>query len=129
MPHIIVEYSENIEQHLDCKKVLEVLHRELVSFESFSMAAIKSRAIKHLVFRVGDGCVGNSFIHISLAILPGRSSEIKSAISKRLFGAVREILSDKLLTNPISLTLEVRELDGPSYQKISTIADRDTADQ
>jgi 5-carboxymethyl-2-hydroxymuconate isomerase len=121
MPHIILECSDNILGQLDGEKTLKSLHEALASAGPFAMPSIKSRIVQHTHFRVGEGAAKNVFIHLSLAILPGRSSVEKKTAGEELFKVLKQNFPLTLAEAPHSLTLEVRELDEETYCKASTI--------
>ncbi len=57
MPHFVLEYSENVLDQLDPESIFKNLHETLVKSGPFTMSAIKSRSVKHSVFRIGGGAV------------------------------------------------------------------------
>ena len=46
MPHIVVEYSANLEDHIDIAVVLESLHSAAASHSSVPLAGLRTRAMK-----------------------------------------------------------------------------------
>ena len=72
-------------------------------------------------FVVGSANDENAFVHTSLAILPGRGFGIKRHAAELLDGIVKKHFSKTLADVPCSVTVEVRELDGDSYQKAVSI--------
>ena len=121
MPHIILEYSDNITDNVDEAIILEELHTTLVATELYPSQAIKSRCVSHSSYRVGSGAGNNAFIHLSLAVLPGRSEEQRKDIADKLFEVVKSRFPKTVADTPSSITLEIRELDGVSYCKLSSI--------
>lgn len=118
MPHCILEYSGNIADPVDLHDLFRELHDVLVGTGEFALADIKSRAIRHEVYLIADGDPDRVFITMNLAILSGRSDEVKAHMAR----AVRELLERSfprtLAEKKCSLTVQVSELHRPSYQKV-----------
>jgi 5-carboxymethyl-2-hydroxymuconate isomerase len=118
MPHCILEYSDNIADPVDIRDLFRQLHEVLVGTGQFTLADIKSRAIRHEVYLIADGDPDRVFITMNLAILTGRSDEVKAHMAR----AVRELLERSfprtLADKKCSLTVQVSELHRPSYQKV-----------
>lgn len=118
MPHCILEYSDNIADPVDIRDLFRQLHDVLVGTGEFTLADIKSRAIKHEVYLIADGDPDRVFITMNLAILTGRSDEVKAGMAR----AVRELLERSfprtLAEKKCSLSVQVSELHRPSYQKV-----------
>ena len=61
MPHVIVDYSENL-TGLNAKQLLEEINTTLIDTELFSPEDIKSRARKDDVFLIGLGAIKPIFM-------------------------------------------------------------------
>jgi 5-carboxymethyl-2-hydroxymuconate isomerase len=117
MPHLHVEYSDNL-PGLDVDRLLLRLNHALVGSGQFADELdIKSRAVVQGSFRVGVAPVARAFAHIKLAILSGRSPEVKRQLSDSLL----EVLKDAIVATPgldIQLCVEVLDIDRDSYTKV-----------
>ena len=91
MPHLIVEYTENIP--LDATNILSKINTSLAASGHFQEVDIKSRALKLDSFFVGTHPAGRGFVHAKLAIMAGRSTNIKSDLSARVLAAMRDGMS------------------------------------
>jgi len=77
MPHLNLEYSDNLRE-LNVDTLLLRLNHALVGSVQFSDEAdIKSRAQAFGQFRVGTAPDERAFAQVRLAILSGRSPEVK----------------------------------------------------
>lgn len=116
MPHLHVEYSENLRE-LDVDRLLLRLNNVLVCSGQFADELdIKSRAVALASFRVGTALQERAFAHIKLAILSGRSPEVKRQLSASLL----EVLKEEIPGTPgvdIQLCVEVLDIDRDSYSK------------
>ncbi|MFK8330165.1 5-carboxymethyl-2-hydroxymuconate Delta-isomerase [Pseudomonas sp. BJa5] len=117
MPHLHVEYSDNL-TGLDVDRLLLRLNHALVGSGQFADELdIKSRAVAQGAFRVGVAPAERAFAHIKLAILSGRSAEVKRQLSASLL----EVLKETIAATPgldIQLCVEVLDIDRDSYSKI-----------
>ncbi|MFT4174977.1 MAG: hypothetical protein QM639_20570, partial [Rhodocyclaceae bacterium] len=79
MPHLIIEYTDNLAPAFDAGAVVRAANRSLIDSGEFEADNIKSRAVPLAVFRVGDHDGGHAFVHAHLHILPGRSEALRLA--------------------------------------------------
>ena len=66
MPHLIVEYSDNIETRLDLDGLLDRLHEEAVASGMFPLGGIRIRAYRAERYRVADCDPANAFVHVNI---------------------------------------------------------------
>jgi 5-carboxymethyl-2-hydroxymuconate isomerase len=111
MPHIIAEYTEELD--IDLNKFTIMLHHTLSLQETIKEESIKTRLIPVQASVVGTKDSNNLFIHICLKLLPGRSNEQKSTMAQALYTAAKMFLAD----DSISLSVETCELHAQSYVK------------
>lgn len=117
MPHIVLEYSENIPKPSEPELFLLKLHRALAASGPFELTKIKSRMVKQKRFCVAGGGEDQAFLHLELAILDGRSVEERKAASNALLSCLIEEYGPLLENLNCSITVEVRELESASYTK------------
>lgn len=118
MPHLHLEYTTNLTQ-LDADKALLRLNHVLVGSGQFAAEFdIKSRALKVEQFRVGTGLGERGFVHIKLALLSGRSAQVKKQLSENLL-AVLQDLGPWPADIEVQLSVEVRDMDRETYSKMA----------
>ncbi|MEC4717717.1 5-carboxymethyl-2-hydroxymuconate Delta-isomerase [Noviherbaspirillum sp. CPCC 100848] len=115
MPHLFVEYSENLAQ-FDAAACLATANAELVASGHFEEVDIKSRACCVAAFRVGSAPAGRAFVAARLSILSGRSPEAKQDLSQRVLKALQQHLPSGTGLNT-QLSVEVVDIDRSSYAK------------
>lgn len=86
MPHVVVDYSDNL-TGLNAKQLLEEINTTLIETELFSPEDIKSRARRDEVFLIGLG-VDQAYIHVKAYILSGRTAEQKQLVGEQLLAAL-----------------------------------------
>lgn len=111
MPQVIIELSTAV----DCveAQVLHSVNRALGESGVFHLHDIKSRLYKPEYQNwnlVGDGRGDQAFAYVKVAIMPGRSDEIKADLAERVMTALKSTLAAK---NPtMQYGVEVVDLMG-----------------
>jgi 5-carboxymethyl-2-hydroxymuconate isomerase len=120
MPHCILEYSANVADSPDFKKLLKRINETLAATGLFVSGDIKSRAIRHELFVVGDGSPDRSFVTLNLQILSGREEAVKAMLAEKLLDVLREAFPSTLRSTRCSLTVQVSDIHKPSYRRVVT---------
>ncbi len=114
MPHLTLEYTKNINS-FDAAEILPRFNRVLLESGQFEEQAIKSRAMELKTYQLGVIDPHRRFAHVKVSIMPGRSPEIKKALSHGLIAVLRDYL--KHGGDSVAISVEIAELDGDSYVK------------
>ena len=81
MPHLILEYSDNLNlQQKPLSPLFATLHDLLVTKLPTQLTHCKSRCISYPLYFIGDQNDKNAFVHLTVKILAGRSDLIKSEV-------------------------------------------------
>jgi 5-carboxymethyl-2-hydroxymuconate isomerase len=115
MPHCIIEYSDNVLDVPPWKQVFCKLHEILVATGEWIESDIKSRAIKHSNFYIGDGSPDQAFITLNFQVLDGRSDEIKKEIAQKALTVLSSYFSKTLKDLQTSITVQVSDIHRTSY--------------
>ncbi|MFH8465864.1 5-carboxymethyl-2-hydroxymuconate Delta-isomerase [Streptomyces sp. NPDC017991] len=115
MPQITVDYSASLGDAFDRQGFAAALHTMVVETAAARIEACKSRfrVVDDIV--VGADAAGHALVHVGVALLPGRSAGVKSALTA---GALELVRAHVKAVDGLALhvSAEVRDLD-PSYQK------------
>jgi 5-carboxymethyl-2-hydroxymuconate isomerase len=111
MPHVIIEYSANIESEVSPQRLVEELHTAAVASGIADVAGFRTRAERRDVYRVGDGNPANAFVHVVARIRHGRSLEQRKALAQSLMAAADKALAPAFAARPLALSVEVHEID------------------
>ncbi|MFC4161491.1 5-carboxymethyl-2-hydroxymuconate Delta-isomerase [Chitinimonas lacunae] len=118
MPHIVLEYSDNLPDPVDFQALFAQLHAALVNLGDVHLNEIKSRAIKCHDWRVGDGHPRHGFAHLKLYLLDRRKTEFK----RRALAAMKPILAAhyprSLIGLEFQLCLEIIDIRSDAYDKL-----------
>ena len=110
MPHIVIEYSSNVEQRLSIEQLVETIHETALANGPFARAAARTRAARRDVYRVADGNPDAAFIHVVMRIGHGRDLATKQTAGEAVFAALCTMVQDGLGDAPIGLTLEIHDI-------------------
>ncbi|MGE8151465.1 5-carboxymethyl-2-hydroxymuconate Delta-isomerase [Pseudomonas vancouverensis] len=116
MPHLHMEYTANLPE-LNADVALIRLNNTLVASGQFAAEFdIKSRAIKVETFKVGTALAERAFVHVKLALLSGRSAQVKTQLSESLLTVVQD-LCEWPAGIEVQLCVEILDIDRESYTK------------
>ena len=113
MPHIILEYSANLRQIVDFNKLFLDLHFLLHEHGDIAIKNCKSRALKLDDYLLADGKEEHGFVHLTIRIFAGRSSDLKKKISEQ----IRDLLLRYFNQPGTEITVEIVDIDRESYVK------------
>lgn len=111
MPHVIVEYSANIEAEIAPQRLVEELHQAALASGIAEPVAVRTRLMRREHFRVGDGAPENAFVHIDIRARKGRTLEQKKAAVQALYDQANKTLDAVFRARPLALTVEIHEID------------------
>ena len=115
MPHVVLEYSNNIFERPDADDLFKRLHELLIQNGPFELSAIKSRIIRHQEYYVADGNDSNGFIHLTLSILKGRDLNLRQELGKRILAFLKEEFARSHAQLKCSITVDIHELNTDTY--------------
>jgi 5-carboxymethyl-2-hydroxymuconate isomerase len=113
MPHLTLEYSDNIE--IDAQPLLARLHEALAATGAVNMKGLKSRAVRHTEYRMADGYEGYAFVHLNILLKEGRPLETQQEVAKRAMAVLEDTFGHHFEQGYLSLSVDIKEMkDGLS---------------
>jgi 5-carboxymethyl-2-hydroxymuconate isomerase len=110
MPHIIIDFSNDIADQVEMDALLDAVHRGAMDSNLFPEYDIKTRALGYEFYRTGQ--TRDSFLHVAVHLLSGRSDEQKSMLSECILARI-----EPLLPHVISVSVEIYDIHRESYRK------------
>jgi 5-carboxymethyl-2-hydroxymuconate isomerase len=110
MPHIIIDFSNDIADQVEMDALLDAVHRGAMDSNLFPEYDIKTRALGYEFHRTGQ--TRDSFLHVAVHLLSGRSDEQKSMLSECVLARI-----EPLLPHVISVSVEIYDIHRESYRK------------
>ncbi len=111
MPHVICEYSANIEQKIRVDALLEVLHGAMMRTGVVELGGLRTRAERREHFRIADNDPDNGFVNVTVRVAKGRTVETRRLIAETVFADARKHLEGVFATTPFVLSVEVQEIE------------------
>ncbi|AZB42433.1 5-carboxymethyl-2-hydroxymuconate Delta-isomerase [Bacillus sp. FJAT-42376] len=117
MPHIIVEYTDNMKAKGDIPGLLKKINGVLLlRNDLFPIGGIRSRAIELTDYVIADGEEDDAFVHITMKIGAGRSEEDKKAVCDELFKRAMQHFQELASSRYFALSMELSEFAGETYK-------------
>lgn len=110
MPHVIIEHSEDVAGQIAIDDLISAVHETTMGSGLFPEYDIKTRAIAYRHHRTGQ--TRDSFTHVAVHLLDGRSEQQKCALSEAILGAI-----EPLLPEVVSVGVEIIDIHRASYRK------------
>jgi len=118
MPHLIVEYTDNLGTGGDIQGLLRRANAVLIAQGGvFKPGAVRSRAIALHEYCMADGQADYAFVHATLKIGAGRTPEEKRRAGSALFDMIKDHFAELFGRRYLALSLEIHEFDeGGTYK-------------
>lgn len=110
MPHCIIDYSQDVGLRVDIDKLIEAVHLGAMDSGLFPEYDIRTRAIEFAQHRTGQ--TTDSFVHVAVHLLDGRSDEQKISLSEGVLARI-----EPLLAGIVSVGVEICDMHRASYRK------------
>lgn len=124
MPHLLIEFSSNVEDHHDIGALVEATHAAAVATGVAPLTGMRTRAVRRDVYRVADGAADNAFIALQLRIGPGRSLEVKRGLIEAVLDAAQRSVPEQEGPLAIAWSIELSEIDAEVRINRNNIATR-----
>jgi len=111
MPHVIIEHSENLTPRVDINALIDTLHATALETGVFPLGGLRTRAVARQHYRIADGHADNAFCHVVLRIGHGRDDNTKLSAGEQMFAALTDFLESDFRQSPLSISLELQEID------------------
>lgn len=121
MPHIIIDYSANLDARIDMQRFCEHLRRVAVTLDAFPLAGVRVRAHAAQYVAMADGDPAHAYIDISIRLRGGRTPAVKQDATQRLFEAARDFLAHDMASHSLALSMEMRDIDPDLSPKCGSV--------
>ena len=126
MAYLTLQYSDNLEKHLNFERICESLRLVMLDQKIFPEAGVRVRAYPISAYSIADGHSENAFIDMILRIGVGRSEEQKLKTGEMLITELEKNVEKLLKTGFLALALEIIEIDSKFSWKTNPIHKRIT---
>jgi 5-carboxymethyl-2-hydroxymuconate isomerase len=110
MPHIVFEYSNDLDSKVKESGSIKIAHETVTASGLFNPEAVKARSVSYADYVLPPGA--KNFLHITVSILTGRDEQERKSLSQSVFDAVKNAIPDV-----DKLSVNIHEMDADSYTK------------
>lgn len=123
MPHFTVDYSPNLEAHVDIARLCDCLRLTAIETGVFPLAGVRVRAFAANHVSIADGDPKHGYIDISVRLRAGRDLQTRKDATQAIFAAAQAFLAPVMQQRSIALSFEMRDIDPELSPKCGTIRD------
>jgi len=109
LPHLIVEYSANIEDQIALDALLDKLHTCALGTGVFPIGGLRVRAHRADAYRIADKAPDNGFVHVTAIIGHGRPLDVQQRAGEELLAALTQHLQSLYERSPLAISLNIQE--------------------
>ncbi len=110
VPHIIIEYSANLESKTDIRALVDKAHAAAASTGVLELGGLRTRAVRRDIYRIADGAPENGFVNVTVRMRP-RTVEQRKKLGEAVFEACSKHLDPLFAATPLALSVETQLLD------------------
>lgn len=123
MPHITLDYSANLEPHVDFASLCDCLRRAAIETGALPLAGVRVRAFAATHVSIADGNADHGYIDISVRLRGGRDITTRKQATAQIFEAAQSFLEPVMQHRSLALSFEMRDIDPELSPKCGTIRD------
>jgi 5-carboxymethyl-2-hydroxymuconate isomerase len=123
MPHFTIEYSANIDAHVDMGAVVEVVRKAAVETGIFPLGGIRVRAIRCGHYAIADGGEKLGFLDMVLRLGEGRDLATRKKAGEHIFKALSGYLDPVFANSKFALSFDMQINDKETSWKRNNIHD------
>jgi 5-carboxymethyl-2-hydroxymuconate isomerase len=121
MPHFTIEYSANLEPHVDMAKLVEVVRAAAAETGIFPLGGIRVRAVRCEHYAIGDGNPDFAFLDMLLRLGEGRDLKTRRAAGEHIFRALSACLDPVFAKRRFALSFDMQINDKDTSWKRNNI--------
>ncbi|MCP4186342.1 MAG: 5-carboxymethyl-2-hydroxymuconate Delta-isomerase [Gammaproteobacteria bacterium] len=117
MPNILLEFTPNVLDPVDFKELFYEIHKILHEQGGIKLDSCKSRvsAVEH--YHIGDGHPSNAFVQLTIALIAGRSAEVKQRIGNTCLAQLKLSYAKSMARLDLQITVEIVDIKPEEYFK------------
>ena len=123
MPHFSIEYSANLDAHVDMTEICEIVRRAAVETGIFPVGGIRVRAIRCEDYAIADGHHDYGFLAMLLRLGEGRDLPARQKAGAHVFDALSRHLDPVFAHSKFALSFDMQINDAATSWKRNNIHD------
>ncbi len=121
MPHFTIEYSANLDDHVDMGKIVELVRKAAVETGIFPLGGIRVRAIRCEHYAIADGSLHSGFLAMLLRLGEGRDLPARQKAGEHIFQALSSHLDPVFANSRFALSFDMQINDKETSWKRNNI--------
>jgi 5-carboxymethyl-2-hydroxymuconate isomerase len=121
MPHFTIEYSANLDRHIDMGAVVELVREAAVETGIFPLGGIRVRAVGCEHYAIADGQTNLSFLDMVLRLGEGRDLATRKKAGEQIFKALSTFLDPVFAKEKFALSFDMQINDKDTSWKRNNI--------
>lgn len=115
MPHLVIQYSQNLEQKMDVQGLCNALSQEILAQQDsqgnrvFPIGGTRVLAYPATHYVIADGQGDYGFMYLNFRITAGRPPELVKQVGDALLARLREFMAPVFENETIGYTLQIDE--------------------
>jgi len=117
MPHLVIEYSAQLDAMVDFAEVADTARAAASETGVFPLGGIRVRTHRCTHAAVADGNPAHGFVDATLKIGKGRDAATKKRLGDHIFQALSKALDPAFAATAVALSLEIQEIDELNWKR------------
>lgn len=117
MPHLTLEYTDNIHTQINFEQLFSKLHTLLHELANAEINSCKSRAIKLTNYFIGDGSKPEAFVHLDISLLAGRTDQAKQELGKLALALLEHYFHSETTLHTLQTSVKITDIPVEFYFK------------
>jgi 5-carboxymethyl-2-hydroxymuconate isomerase len=123
MPHFSIEYSANLDAHVDMTEICEIVRRAAIETGIFPIGGIRVRAIRCEDYAIADGRHDYGFLAMLLRLGEGRDLAARQRAGEHIFQILSRHLDRVFAHGKFALSFDMQINDAATSWKRNNIHD------
>ena len=124
MPHIVVEYSANLEPHVSVRRLVDEIHKAALATGVFPIGGLRTRAERRDIYAVADGDPEHVFVAILARIAVGRDEATRRRVAEDLLRVLERETAELFRARGVALSVDIQETDAAGSAKTNNLHQR-----
>lgn len=124
MPHVIVEYSANLEEDVSARDMIARVHATIVESGVFPIGGVRTRAARRDMYAIADGDPANAFCAVLIRIGRGRDEDTRRRVSQAVLATLADMTAEAFKKRGLSLSVEIQEIDEAGASRKNNLHER-----
>jgi 5-carboxymethyl-2-hydroxymuconate isomerase len=121
MPHVIVEYSANLEEDLSPRELIERIHATILETGVYPIGGVRVRAERRDLYAIADRDPSHAIL---IRMGTGRDAETRKRVSQAVLGTLADVTAESFKKRGLSLSVEIQEIDEAGASRKNNLHER-----